>query len=170
MMIAFVVAVLAYGRAFFMTRHHLGLEIVALRQQLGVFQRKHPRPRLREFDRLFWIGLRRLWTGWASALIIVKPDTVVSWHRVRFRLFWRLRSRPQHRVTSKQWTVVLDRHLRSNFLVFNRGVVEIYNHGMEGPIEPAEERVQVALVRPSGRNSVPALQLLLKDLAADLTQ
>src|SRR4051794_31793582 len=96
MMIAFVVVMLAYCRAFFMTRHHLGLEIVALRQQLGVFKRKHPRPRLRELDRLFWIGLRRLWTRWASALIIVKPDTVVSWHRAGFRLFWRLRSRTQH--------------------------------------------------------------------------
>ena len=46
-------------------------------------------------DRAFWVTLRRWWPEWANALIIVKPDTVVSWHRAGFRLFWRLRSRPK---------------------------------------------------------------------------
>jgi hypothetical protein len=49
---------------------------------------------LRNIDRLFWVALRCAWSGWASALIIVKAETVVSWHRAGFRLFWRLRSRP----------------------------------------------------------------------------
>jgi hypothetical protein len=44
-------------------------------------------------DRLFWITLRQLWAGWTDALIVVKPETVVSWHRAGFRLFWRFRSR-----------------------------------------------------------------------------
>jgi hypothetical protein len=43
---------------------------------------------LYSLDRLFWIGLRRLWVDWAEALIIVKPDTVVAWHRAGLRLFW----------------------------------------------------------------------------------
>ena len=92
-MIALVVAVLAYCRVFFISRHRLALEVAALRQQLVVFKRKQPRPRLCGLDRAFWISLRRLWPGWANALIIVKPDTVVAWHRAGFRLFWRLRSR-----------------------------------------------------------------------------
>jgi hypothetical protein len=37
--------------------------------------------------------LRRVWTRWTDALIIVKPDTVVGWHRAGFRLYWRFRSR-----------------------------------------------------------------------------
>jgi transposase InsO family protein len=49
---------------------------------------------LRNIDRLFWVALQRCWSGWAGALIMVKAETVVSWHRAGFRLFWRLRSRP----------------------------------------------------------------------------
>ena len=94
-MTAVILAVLAYGRAFFIGRHRLGLEVAALRQQLVVFKRKQPRPRLCHADRAFWVALRRLWPAWTNALIIVKPDTVVSWHRAGFRLFWRLRSRPK---------------------------------------------------------------------------
>src|SRR5262252_5993676 len=96
-MIALVLAVMAYCRAFFIGRHHLGMEVAALRHQLVVFKRKQPRPHLCGCDRAFWVALRRLWPGWVNALIIVKPDTVVSWHRAGFRLFWRLRSRPRRR-------------------------------------------------------------------------
>ena len=46
---------------FFGSRYNLGLEILALRQQLGVLKRKNPRPRLRFHDRMFWVLLRRLW-------------------------------------------------------------------------------------------------------------
>jgi putative transposase len=68
-------------------------EVVALRQQLAVFKRKQARPKLRRLDRFFWVALRHLWSGWADALIIVQPETVVSWHRAGFRLFWSWRSR-----------------------------------------------------------------------------
>ncbi len=50
---------------------------------------------------MFWILLRRLWPGWTNVLIIVKPETVVSWHRAGFRFFWRLRSRPKRSGRSK---------------------------------------------------------------------
>ena len=94
-MIALVFAVIAYCRAFLIGRHRLGMEVAALRHQVVVFKRKQPRPRVCSCDRAFWVALRRLWPGWVNALIIVKPDTVMSWHRAGFRLFWRLRSRPR---------------------------------------------------------------------------
>ena len=62
-------ALFHYLRAFLCSRHDLGLEILALRQQAVVLKRKHPRPRLNSFDRLFWIALRRLWSrlsSWSS--------------------------------------------------------------------------------------------------------
>jgi putative transposase len=92
-MIMFVSATLTYLRAFLISCHNLGLEAVALRQQLTVYKRKQPRPKLHRFDRLFWIALRRLWTDWADALVLVKPGTVAYWHRAGFRLFWPGRSR-----------------------------------------------------------------------------
>jgi len=92
-MVTVTFVLIGYVRAFFVSRHKLALEAVALSQQLVVFKRKQPRPRLRRLDRLFWIALSSLWPGWTGALIIVKPATVVSWHRAGFRLFWRWRSR-----------------------------------------------------------------------------
>jgi hypothetical protein len=69
----------AYIRAFFLPRHQLALEAAALHQQLAVFKRKQTQPRLHRIDRRFWNVLRRVYSGWAEALIIVKPETVVSW-------------------------------------------------------------------------------------------
>jgi hypothetical protein len=66
----------------------LALENLALRQQLAVYRRLAPRPRLGPADRLFWAGLARVWTGWRRALVIVSPDTVLRWHRRRFREYW----------------------------------------------------------------------------------
>ena len=89
--------------AFIRSRHEVALELVALRQQLIVLKRKNPRPRLSQGDRLFWVGLRRFWSRWAEALIVVKPETVVSWHRAGFRLYWRFLSRRRRgrpRITS----------------------------------------------------------------------
>jgi hypothetical protein len=60
---------------------HVALENVALRQQSAVFRRDNKRPRLNRRDRLFWIGLRAIWKNWKSALIIVRPETVISWQR-----------------------------------------------------------------------------------------
>jgi putative transposase len=94
-MISFFIDCLTCLSALVRSRYNLGLEILALRQQLGILKRKVPRPRLQPRDRAFWILLRRLWPAWREALVIVKPETVVAWHRAGFRLFWRLRSRPK---------------------------------------------------------------------------
>jgi putative transposase len=71
------------------TSAQLRLENLALRQQLTVLRRSAPkRLKLTRADRIFWVWLRRLWSDWKSALMIVKAETVVAWHRRGFRLFW----------------------------------------------------------------------------------
>src|SRR5580658_2540444 len=66
-----------------------GSRTLALRHQIGVLRRSAgKRPKLTSGDRLLWICLSRLWRDWRSALAIVKPETVVAWHRAAFRLFW----------------------------------------------------------------------------------
>ena len=73
----------------------IALENLALRQQLAVYKRTAPRPKLRTTDRLLWAGLARVWTGWRQSLVIVSPDTVLRWQRRRFREYWaRLSRRP----------------------------------------------------------------------------
>src|SRR3981081_2361112 len=67
----------------------LRLENLALRQQLAVLRRSAPkRLKLTPADRIFWVWLRNLWGECTFALVIVKADTVVAWHRKGFRLFW----------------------------------------------------------------------------------
>jgi hypothetical protein len=74
--------------ATFKSRAAIHLENLALRHQLGVLQRSVKRPKLTPPDRLLWAWLRGIWSDWQSALVIVKPDTVIAWHRQSFRLFW----------------------------------------------------------------------------------
>src|SRR5438105_3983629 len=84
------------------SRQSLLLENLALRQQLVVLKRRHPRPSLGTFDRLFWIVAQRVWASWKQSLIIVTPETVVRWHRVGFRLYWRLISKTRRQVGRRQ--------------------------------------------------------------------
>ena len=61
--------------------------------------------------KLFWIALRRLWTGWKEPLILVTPRTVVAWHRAGFRLYWRWLSGARHlggrkRVGPEIWVLI----------------------------------------------------------------
>ena len=92
-MLRFILDLVTALRGFFICRADLALEILALRQQVAVLKRKRARPKLGRMDRLFWMALRRAWSHWAEVLLIVKPDTVVGWHRTGFRLYWRWRSR-----------------------------------------------------------------------------
>ena len=72
----------------------LAFENLALRQQLAMYQRTRPRPPVRWSDRLFWIGLYRAWPEWKTALVTLRPATVIGWHRRGFARFWTWRSRP----------------------------------------------------------------------------
>jgi len=85
---------LAFLRGCCIYRAALVAENLALRQQLAVFKRNAKRPRLKRRDRLFWVLISRFWSGWQSTLVIVQPATVVRWHRLGFRLYWRFQSRP----------------------------------------------------------------------------
>jgi len=76
------------------SRASLELEVVALRHQLTVLRRQRPgRPRLFSTDRLLWVWLYRIWPQVLDAMVLVKPATVIGWHRKGFRFNWRRRSR-----------------------------------------------------------------------------
>ena len=71
----------------FADRAALHTEILARRQQVAVLKRKRPRPLLRKAVRVFCVILSCLWAAWRHALAIVRPETVIGWHRKGFRLF-----------------------------------------------------------------------------------
>src|SRR5438046_6800607 len=81
-MLIFLTTLLTSLASIFRSRASLALENLALRHQIGVLHRSAgKRPKLTAGDRLLWICLSRLWRDWRSALAIVKPETVVAWHR-----------------------------------------------------------------------------------------
>ena len=101
----------------FCTHRYLVLENLALRQQLSVLKRRHPKQRLTPLDKLFWVAARHVWSGWKQSLLIVTPETEVRWHRAGFRLYWSWLSRHRVRVGRRQ----INKELRE--LIF-RMVVE----------------------------------------------
>ena len=88
-MLTVVTSLLLAAGGLVRSRAALHLEVLALRHQLQVLERSRPgRLRLTRPDRWLWTWLSRSWTGWRTALVIVKPDTVLAWHRKGFRLYW----------------------------------------------------------------------------------
>jgi transposase InsO family protein len=93
-MTSVLIPVLAMLGGVVQSRVALHFEILALRHQLQVLQRSRPRRlRLAKIDRWLWAWLARSWSGWRTALVIVKPETVIAWHRKGFRLLWTWKSR-----------------------------------------------------------------------------
>src|SRR5215471_17357947 len=86
----------------FQSHRNLLLENLALRQQLAVLKRKHPRPRIGAVDKIFWVFARRFWGAWKQSLVLVNPETVVGWHRTGFRLYWSLISKARKQVGRKK--------------------------------------------------------------------
>ena len=112
-----VMILVAFVHEIVLSRATLQLENVALRQQVAVLKRERPRPRLHPLDRVFWVLLFHLWPRWKDALVIVKPETVIGWHRRGFRLFWKWKSchgKPGRPRTSKEIRELIQRMSREN--------------------------------------------------------
>ena len=93
-MISVLLSLLLTLRTWVRSRAALQIEVLALRHQLQVLHRSRPRRlRLAKADRWLWALLSRIWAGWRTALVIVKPETVIAWHRRGFRLWWAWESR-----------------------------------------------------------------------------
>jgi transposase InsO family protein len=97
-----LLALLSALRSYFKSRAALQAENLALRHQIIVLQRGRKRLPLDSGNRLLWVWLSRLWADWRSALAIVNPETVISWHRKGFRLYWAWKSR---RVQIGRWEI-----------------------------------------------------------------
>jgi transposase InsO family protein len=84
----------AYVWSCFQSRERLKAEITVLRHQLNLMQRRNPRrPRLFGWDRAVFVWLYRLFPAIGDAITIVRPETIIRWHRAGFRTWWRWKSR-----------------------------------------------------------------------------
>src|SRR5215813_2210828 len=91
---ALLLSIFRFIRLLLSGHQAIAIENAALRLQLAAFQRNRKQPVLTTFDRVFWITLRRLWSGWRRPLLYVQADTVARWQRERLRRFWARRSKP----------------------------------------------------------------------------
>ena len=92
-LVALLVHLLRLLQALASDRARIALENVALRQQIVVLKRTTKRARITDSDRAFWLLMKRMLKDWQSALLIVKPETVLRWHRQGFRAYWRRKSK-----------------------------------------------------------------------------
>jgi putative transposase len=132
------------------------LENLALRQQLAALAARQPRPRLSGHDRLFWVILRRFWSDWRGALVIVQRETVVGWHRAGFKLYWKWISRAHARAGRKPTAKAL-RELIFRMVVENStwGAPRIHGELKMLGYEISERTVQ-RWMRKAPRNAEPA--------------
>jgi transposase InsO family protein len=129
------------------SRGALHLENLALRHQLGVLHRSVKRPRLTAADRLLWAWLSEIWADWRSTLVIVKPETVIAWHRKGFRLFWTWKIRhgqPGRPPVSKETRELIGRMSRENPLW---GAPRIHGELLKLGIDIGETSVGKYMVR-----------------------
>src|SRR5580704_10207015 len=149
----------------FRNRAVLELENLALRHQLHVLRRQRPgRPRLFTIDRLLWVWLYRLWPSCLETMVLVKPATVVQWHRQGFRLFWRWRSRLGR--------PSLDREVRDLIRQMNAanplwGTPRIHGELLKLGIEISQATVAKYMVRRRGTPS-PTWRSFLRNQAAGI--
>jgi hypothetical protein len=93
-MAGFANLLLGYVWSSFQSRERLKAEIIALRHQLNILKRKaSKRPPLYGSDRALFVWLYRLFPSIAGAITIIRPETVIGWHRAGFRAWWRWKSR-----------------------------------------------------------------------------
>ena len=157
-----IVAVLARR---FRSRAVLELENLALRHQLHVLRRQRPgRPRLFTIDRLLWVWLYRLWPRCLDTMVLVKPATVVQWHRQGFRLFWRWRSRSGRPSVDREVRKLIRQMSGANPLW---GAPRIHGELLKLGIEISQATVAKYMVRRRGTPS-PTWRSFLRNQAAGI--
>jgi putative transposase len=137
----------AAASAAFKSRATLHIENLALRHQLSVLRRSVNRPKLTSADRFLWTWLCEAWSDWQSALIIVKPETVIGWHRKGFRLFWTWKVRhgqPGRPPVSKEIRQLIRKMSRENPLW---GAPRIHGELLKVGIDIGETSVGKYIVR-----------------------
>ncbi len=129
-------------------QHDLATENLALRQQLAVMKYQRPRPRLTDTDRVFWVLLSRICSGWRTSLHIVQPATIVRWHRQGFRYYWRWKSRHRGRPkAAPEIRALIHRMCRGNALW---GAPRIHGELLKLGMEISETTVSQYMIKRQG--------------------
>jgi putative transposase len=154
--------------AMFKPRWRLVAEIVCLRQQLAVLQRRCKRPVLQNKDRRFWILMCRGFEAWRHCLLIVKPESVLRWHARGWRTYWRWKSRariPGRRRIPLELRALIRRMAQENPLW---GQVRIMAEVLKLGYVVSPRTVKKYMRRPWNGQPSPGWKVFLKEHARDI--
>jgi hypothetical protein len=150
-MLAFISAFSSWLACRFRSRAELELEVIALRHQLAVLRRLRPgRIEVSSVDRLLWALLYRVWPRCLNVMVLVKPATVVQWHRRGFRLYWRWRSRSGRPSINREVRNLIEQMSGANPLW---GAPRIHGELLKLGIEVSQATVAKYIVRRPGKPS-----------------
>ncbi len=146
----------------FRGRAKLELEVIALRHQLAVLRRQRSRrTQLFAIDRLIWVWLYRVWPRFLNVLVVVKPATVIQWHRQGFRLYWRWRSKSGRPSINRELRDLIWQMSETNPLW---GAPRIHGELLKLGIEVSQATVAKYMVRRQGAPS-PSWRSFLRNHA-----
>lgn len=151
-------------------RTDLEAELLALRHQILVLRRQQGKRRvqLHPSDRLYWVVLSRLWPRWRAALQLVKPETVIAWHRRGLRWYWRWKSRPQRSGRPMVRQDVIDLITTMHQANPLWGAPRIHGELLKLGIEVAQSTVSKYLPRPWRRPPLQGWRTFLRNHLAEM--
>jgi len=167
-MVEFLIELLLVARSRLKSKARLEAENVVLRQQVIVLSRKSPsRVWLRNIDRMILVWAYRLFPSILNAITVVKPETVIRWHRRGFRFYWRWKSR------RRGGRPIIDREVRDLIRRMNKenpfwGAPRIHSELRMLGIEVAESTVARYMMRRQGPRS-QGWKTFLRNHAAGIT-
>ncbi len=162
--VSMVVIVVQVVQALARSRTDLVLENLILRQQVTALKRERPRAHLNDVDRGVLVAFRKSWAGWATRLSIVTPQTVVKWHRRRFRRYWTRLSHENRRPGRPRSSAELRKLIRTMALDNGWGAPRIHGELLKLGIEVSEATVSRCLPRrPSDPDKVQSWMTFLRN-------
>ena len=88
-LLRFLALMIRCAPALFRSHNEQVIVELTLRQQLATYSQQKSKPKITPLDRLFWVALFRFWPRWKRVIVVVKPEPVVRWHRMGFKLYRR---------------------------------------------------------------------------------
>ena len=158
---------LSFCLRFLKSRTQLQLEIVYLRKQLEILARSSTKPRFRPSDRFFFSTLTDVYSSWTETLLIVKPKTVIRWHRHSFRLYWRRKSKAvPGRPKIPQAQINLIRQMANDNPLW--GAPRIHGEMLKLGIDISEATIQRYMPRKPSRTTRQRWKTFLKNHASEI--
>ena len=113
--------ILCFFKSRMLTDIQKDLEIAALRSQISLFQQqqincKFPKPHCNNAFRRLWVLLSKIFPAWKESLILVKPDTVIGWHKTAFKSYWRRKSVGRPKISHSTIALIKRIHKENPFL------------------------------------------------------